>query len=119
MGEWNYEDGLPLVQIEIINPYNSKQTKKLALVDSGSDWCSVPYELWNELNFFEIGLLELGTPTTGWTEVSYSWCYIILENRKIPVELHYSYDDEVLIVRNLMKYFIITLDGINSRLEIK
>ncbi|MFQ6003836.1 MAG: hypothetical protein ACE5KJ_08825, partial [Candidatus Zixiibacteriota bacterium] len=60
--EWKYIDNLPLVPVEIINPFNNKRTKQLGLIDSGSDWSSMPKELWDELEFKEIGLLELGTP---------------------------------------------------------
>jgi hypothetical protein len=55
MMEWKYTEDIPLIPVEIINPYNSSKSKHLAL------------------DFFEIGLLELGTPL-GFSEVGFSWC---------------------------------------------
>ena len=110
MMEWKYTQDIPLIPVEIINPYNSHKSKHLALVDSGSDWCSLPKQLWDDLGFFEIGLLELGTPL-GFTEVGFSWCNINIAGKTIPVEIHYTIGDEILIGRNAMKHFLFTFDG--------
>lgn len=118
MMEWKYTEDIPLIQIEISNPYNSRKSKYLALVDSGSDWCSLPKQVWDDLGFKDIGLLELGTPL-GWTEVGFSWCSLTIGEKMIPVEIHYTLGDEILIGRNAMKYFIITFDGKKGRIIIK
>jgi len=111
MMEWKYtEEGIPLIPAEIINPYNSRKSKHLALVDSGSDWCSLPKQLWDDLDFLDIGLLELGTPL-GFTEVGFSWCNLNIAGKTIPVEIHYTIGDEILIGRNAMKHFLVTFDG--------
>ena len=81
MMEWKYTEDIPLIPVEIINPYNSSKSKHLALVDSGSDWCSLPKQLWDDLDFLEIGLFELGTPL-GFTEVGFSWAISILQARQ-------------------------------------
>lgn len=56
MMEWKYTGDSPLIPIGIINPYNNRKSKHLALVDSGSDWCSLPKQLWDELDFLENSL---------------------------------------------------------------
>jgi hypothetical protein len=70
----------------------------------------MPKGLWDELEFKEIGLLELGTPL-GWMEAGFSWCTIQIVGKTIAVEIHYTKGDEVLIGRNAMKHFVITFDG--------
>lgn len=117
MYEWQYDEGVPLIEVEIINPYTNMRTKKLGLIDSGSDWSSIPKELWDELQFRQIGVFDLGTPY-GWLKSGYSWCNMIIANKMIPVELHYTDDYEILIGRNAMKYFVITFDGIASKITI-
>lgn len=107
-----------MVPVEIINPFNNSRTKQLALVDSGSDWCSLPKELWDKLEFRELGLLELGTPL-GWHEAGFSWCKIKLAGKEISVEVHYSSAPEILIGRNAMKHFAITFDGKREELTIR
>jgi len=74
--KYQYSEGMPVVPVEIANPFTNSRTKQLALVDSGSDWCSLPRELWDKLEFKELGLLELGTPS-GWQEAGFSWCKIL------------------------------------------
>lgn len=118
MMEWKYIEEIPLIPVEIINPYNSHRSKQLALVDSGSDWCSLPKQLWDYLDFSDIGLLELGTPL-GWAEVGFSWCNMNIIDKMIPVEIHYTSGDEILIGRNAMKHFIITFDGKKGKIIIK
>ncbi|MDI6859254.1 MAG: hypothetical protein QMC85_02035 [Methanocellales archaeon] len=116
MGEWQYIDGAPLVPVEIINPFNDVASRQLALIDS--DWCSMPKELWDELGFEQVGLLELGTPL-GWVEVGFSWCNIRIADETIPVEVHYMYGYEILIGRNAMKHFVVTFNGKDGRIIIK
>lgn len=53
--EWKYTEDIPLIQVEISNPFNSRKSKHLAFVDSGSDWCSLPKQLWDDLGFLDIG----------------------------------------------------------------
>jgi len=74
--------------------------------------------LWDDLNFFEIGLLELGTPL-GFTEVGFSWCNINIAGKIIPVEIHYTIGDEILIGRNAMKHFLVTFDGKKGKIIIR
>lgn len=116
--EYKYTEGMPLAPVEIVNPFNNSRIKQLALIDSGSDWCSLPRELWDRLKFKELGLLELGTPS-GWQEVGFSWCKIKIADKEIPVEVHYSFTPEILIGRNAMKYFVITFNGKKEELDIK
>ncbi len=118
MMEWKYTGDIPLIPVEILNPFNSRKSKHLALVDSGSDWCSLPKVLWDDLGFLDIGLIELGT-SLGWAEVGFSWCNLNIADKTIPVEIHYTSDDEILIGRNAMKHFIITFDGKKSKIIIK
>lgn len=118
MMEYKYSDGMPLAPVEIVTPFNNSRTKQLALVDSGSDWCSLPKELWDKLEFKEPGFLELGTPL-GWYEDGFTWCKIKLAGKEISVEVHYSLAPEILIGRNAMKHFVITFDGKREKLEIK
>ncbi len=72
----------------------------------------------DDLDFSDIGLLELGTPL-GWTEVGFSWCNMNIIDKMIPVEIHYTSGDEILIGRNAMKHFIITFDGKKGKIIIQ
>jgi hypothetical protein len=40
-------------------------------------------------------------------------------DKMIPVEIHYTSGDEILIGRNAMKHFIITFDGKKGKIIIK
>lgn len=115
--EYKYVEGMPLAPAQMINPLTNSRTKHLALIDSGSDWCSLPKELWDKLEFKELGLLELGTPL-GWQEAGFSWCNLKLAHKEISIEIHYNFGPEILIGRNAMKYFLIAFDGKREKLTI-
>lgn len=55
----------------------------------------------------------------GWAGVGFSWCNLNIGDKTIPVEIHYTLGDEILIGRNAMKHFIITFDGKKGKIIIK
>lgn len=59
--------------------------------------------------------LFFGNPL-GFTEVGFSWCNLNIAGKKIPVEIHYTIGDEILIGRNAMKHFLVMFDGKKSKI---
>lgn len=125
MKEWDYKEDAPFIPIKLIG--FGRESSKLAIVDTGAKYCVLHEAIAEDLKLDKIGtetMIGFGTKKKFTVNLCIGSVEIggKIENIQFAVIKEKNYPEEapkVVIGRNLLNKFKVTLDGKNRKLYLE